>query len=61
MKEEVEGEVNELDKNTNDVFRLVRKMKIRCTDVVGGKCMQGNDGALYFNEMDRAKLWKAHM
>ena len=23
--------------------------------------MQGNDGTLYLNEKDRAKLWKAHM
>ena len=23
--------------------------------------MRGNDGTFYFNEKDRAKLWRAHM
>ena len=36
-------------------------MKIESTDVVGGRCMRGNDGTLYLNEKDRAKFWKAHM
>ena len=46
--------INELGRNPSNVFRLVRKMKIESTDVVGGKCMQGNDGALYLSEMDGA-------
>ena len=36
-------------------------MEIESSDVVGGRCMHGTDGALYLNEKDRAKLWKAHM
>ena len=36
-------------------------MKIESTDVVGGRCMRGNDGTPYLDENDRAKLWKAHM
>ena len=44
--------INELDRNPNYVFRLVRKMKIYGTDVVGGRCMRGNDGTLYLSEMD---------
>ena len=36
-------------------------MKMESTDVVGGRCMRENDGILYSNEKDRAKLWKAHM
>ena len=36
-------------------------MKIESTDVVGGRCMRGNDGTLCLNEKDRAKLMKAHM
>ena len=36
-------------------------MKIGSTSVVGGRCMRGNDGSLYHNEKDRAKLWKAPM
>ena len=35
-------------------------MKIESTDVVGGMCMRGNEGTLYLNIKDRAKLWKAH-
>ena len=60
MKEEAVKRINELGRNPNHVFRLVRKMKIDGTDVVGGRCMQENDGTLYLNE-DRAKLWKEHM
>ena len=60
VKEEAVRKSNELGRNPN-VFRLVRKMKIKTTDVVGGKCLQGNDGTLYLNEKGRAKLWKAHM
>ena len=49
---------NEIGRNSNNVLKLVRKMKMESTDVVGGRCMQGNDGTLYLNEKDRAKLWK---
>ena len=53
-------EINELDRNLNNVFRLVRKMKMDSTYVNGGRCMRVNDG-FYLNENDRAKLWKAYM
>ena len=61
MKEVADRKINELGRDPNDVFRLVRRMKIESTDVVGGRCMRGNDGTLYLSEKDRAKLWKAHM
>ena len=31
-------------------------MKIGSTDVVGGRCERGNDGTLYLNLNDRAKV-----
>ena len=58
MKEEAVRKINVLGRNLNNVFRLVRKMKLESTDVVGGRCMRG---ILYPNEKDRAELWKAHM
>ena len=61
VKEEAVRKINEIGRNHNNVIRLVRKMKIESTDVVGGRCMQGNDGTLYLNEKDIAKLWKEHM
>ena len=36
-------------------------MKIESTYVVGGRCMQRNDGTLYLRDEDRAKLCEAHM
>ena len=48
-------------RNPNNVFRLVKGMKIESTDVVGERCMRENDGTFYLNEKDRAKLWKACM
>ena len=61
MKEEAVRKINEFGRNPNNIFRLVKKMKIESTDVVGGRCMQGNDGALYITGKDVGKLWKAHM
>ena len=34
-------------------------MMIESTDVVGGRCMQGNDGTLYLNEKDIAKCMES--
>ena len=36
-------------------------MKIEATDIAAGRCMRGNDGTLYLNEIDSTNLWKAHM
>ena len=61
MKGEAERKIIELGRNPNYVFRLVRKMEVESTDVVGGRCMQGNNGTRYLNVNDRAKFQKAHM
>ena len=61
MKEEAVRKINEIGRNPNNVLRLVRKMKMESTDVVGGRCMHGNDGTLYLNEKDLAILWQTHM
>ena len=61
MKEEAVNKIKELGRNTNNVFRFVRKIRIESTDVVGGRCMRGNDGALYLNAKDRTKPWKTHV
>ena len=53
--------INELGRNPNNVFRLIRKMNVESIDVVLGRCMRGNDGKLSLDEKDRASLWKAHM
>ena len=60
MKEAVRKN-SEIGRNPNNVLRLVKKIKIESTDNFGGRCMRGNDGSLYHNEKDRAKLRKAHM
>ena len=61
MKEEAVRKISELGRNTNNVFRLVRKMKKENVDVVEGRCMRGNVGTFYLNNKDRTRLWKAHM
>ena len=61
MKGETVRRINELGRNSNNVFRLVRKTKIESTDVVGGRCLLGNCGTFHLNERDRVKLWIAHM
>ena len=59
IKDEAVKKIKELGRNPNNVLRLVRKMKIDCTDVDGQRCMRENDGTLYLNEKDKAKLWRA--
>ena len=39
MKEEAVRKINELGRNHNNVFKLVTKMKIESTDVVGRRCI----------------------
>ena len=40
---------------------LSEKLKMKSTDDVGRICMRENDGKLYLNEKDRAKLKNSHM
>ena len=61
MKEEAVRKINEIGGKPIYVCRVVGKMKTKSADVVGGKFMRGNDGTLYLNEKERAKLWKAHI
>ena len=55
MKEKAAKKINEIGGNHNHVVRLVRKMKIKSTDVVGRRCMRGNDITVYLNDKDRAR------
>ena len=48
MKGEAVRRINELGRNPNNVFKLVRKMRISSTDVAGGRCMRENDGKLTY-------------
>ena len=59
-EEEAVRKIDELDRNHNNVLRLVRNLKIESTDVIGGRCMRRNDGTPCLNEKDRAKLLEAH-
>ena len=56
MKCEAVRKINQLGIYPNNVFRLVRIMKIKNTDIEGG-----NDGTHCLCEKVRAKLWKAHL
>ena len=40
MKDETVRKIDELSRNPSNIFRLVRKMKIESTDVVGGGNMR---------------------
>ena len=41
---------NELGMNRNNVFGLVRRVKIESIDFIEGMFMRGNDGSLYFHD-----------
>ena len=61
MKDEAVRKNNELGRNTNKVFRLIRKIKLESTDLAGGRCVRENDGTLHLSERETAKIWKVHM
>ena len=61
MKEEAVRKINQIGGNPNNVFKFVRKMKMKSTDVIGERCMRENDGTLYLSEKDGANLLKSHM
>ena len=58
MKEDAQKKINQLGRNPSNVFRVVRKMKIEKTDLVGGKCERGSVRTHYIIEKDTAKLCK---
>ena len=51
--------INELGRNPNNVFRLVRKIT-QTKDVIGGRYMRGNNGTFHLYD-ERAKHRNAHM
>ena len=60
-EEEAVRRVYELGRKPSNAYKHDRKMMIESTDFVGRRCMLGNDGTIYLNETDRAKLWKAQL
>lgn len=50
-----------LDKDPNNIFKVVKFMRKGARDVDGGRCMRGTDGKLAFSEKDRGSLWKEPM
>ena len=44
----------------NQVFRLARKMKAESEDVVGEKCVKGDDGRVASSVADKLAAWKNH-
>ena len=42
------------------MIRLVNGLKTD-SEEVGGRCMRGSDGRLYFSEKERGKVWKVYM
>jgi hypothetical protein len=61
MRKEAEQELRELSENPNKVFKFVKSMRKDGRDVVGGRCLRGDDGRLSFSEKDRGRVWKDHM
>ena len=43
------------------MFSDLSKKKIESADVVGGRCMRGNDEALYLNEKDMRTCTYVHV
>ena len=62
MRREAEKELlTKLNKQPNNIFKLVKFMKKDRKDIEGSKCMRGKDGRLGFSEKDKKRVWKNHM
>ena len=61
MKREAEDQMNELDKNLNNIVKMARFMKKKARDVKGGRFIRKSDRKLAFNEKDRGNIRKVQM
>ena len=53
MTKEAEKELTKMNKKLNNIFTLVKLMKINQKDLEGGRCMTGRDGKLGFSKNKR--------
>ena len=52
--------LNDIDSDSNIIYRIVKQMKQENKDIVGEKCIRDDDGVLAFNVEDKKKAWKQH-
>ena len=58
MRMKANQEINDLYKNSNNVFYFLGRMTKEGKDVEEERCLKGRDGLLGFMEEDKAKVWK---
>ena len=59
MRKEAEKELTNLSQKPDNIFKLMKFVKINWKDI-GGKCWRGKDGMLSFSEKDRKNIEKLH-
>ena len=52
--------LNDIDSDSNIIYRIAKEMKQENKDIVGEKCIRDDDGVLAFNVKDKKKAWKQH-
>ena len=52
--------LNDIDSDSNIIYRIAKQMKQENKDIVGEKCIRDDDGVLAFNVEDKKKAWKQH-
>ena len=52
--------LNDIDSDSNIIYRIAKQMKQENKDIVGEKCIRDDDGVLAFNIEDKKKAWKQH-
>ena len=52
--------LNDIDSDSNIIYRIAKQMKQENKDIIGEKCIRDDDGVLAFNIEDKKKAWKQH-
>ena len=61
MKKEAVKEMEEIRNDRNVVFRKIRMMEKKGSDLAGNNCIKDKNGKVVFAENDRKRMWKEHM
>ena len=61
MKRETKKELEMLNGRGKGIFRKLKIMKNESRDICESNCIKGKDGKIYFEEVDRGKIWSMHM
>ena len=61
MKKEAVKEMEKIRNDRNVIFRRIRMMKRKASDLAANNCIRDKTGKVVFVEDGRKRVWKEHM